>query len=708
MFGCPRAHAGPMAYIPFIIDQSRSPFQVFGLVVLVGFEACFGGVAWAEEPEEHQDDVDSTVLVRDQRLNAPDAQSTSAAVSSVVVDERIPASWDVGAAVDSVSGTTVTRLGGLGDFSSVSIRGSSTRQVQVHLEGIPLNPDGTSSVYLSELPLQAFERVDVYRGNAPPQLGAAPIGGVVNLVTSQRPGSAVYATGGSFNTARVGGSLNHSAWDGKLRTLVLVDAFHTQGDFSFFNDSGTRYTLIDDAVQERVNNDTDQLSALMRVQADLGLWQLTVMDSVMQREEGLPGHSGNRAFDARLEGFRNLGAVELERGLAQGQFRVRAWHQHRRETLLDLEGEVGAGTQHLSTLSQQLGVLSSASWVASPSMVASLTVWGRRDRGLTEDWLGDEAFPLHKRATYGAALSGDLWLLNERLRITPVVQGGLLDNRELQVEESDTPTPVPLQANFTPRIGALLQVQPNLVFKANAGRYFRPPDFGELYGDRGALLGNEALRPEQGWQADVGLRARSPDHWAVQGSVELGHFWQSSTDLITWVQNSQRTLVAQNIGQAWTQGVELSVQGDLAGWVDLQWNLTRMASVNLVPDPAVADNQLPRVPLWELSTQSSVHWGERVRVGHHWTYVAQNYWDSTNWYLSPPRSLHGAFVRVQPVDQGPSLECSVLNLQNRQVQSLPRNVLDPKDPSLILQPLTDFVGYPLPGRTVLLTLRWET
>ena len=691
---------------------SRAPLRVCGFAV--GALWCLlAPVAQAEDapPEDAQDtseDGEAAMVVRDKRLAAPDAQNTSAAVTVIEVDERIPASWDVGAAVDSASGTTVTRLGGLGDFSAVSIRGSSTRQVQIHLDGIPLNPDGSSSVNLSELPLQAFERVEVYRGNAPPQLGAAPIGGVVNLVTSQLPGSAVYATGGSFNTARVGGSLNHTALEGKLRTLVLVDAFHTQGDFDFFNDSGTRYNLIDDSVQERVNNDTDQLSALMRVQADLGPWQLTVMDTAMQREEGLPGHSGNRAFDARLEGFRNLGAVELERSLERGRFQARAWHQHRRETLLDLEGEVGAGTQHLSTVSQQLGVLSSASWVASPALVGSLTVWGRWDRGLTEDWLGDEAFPLHKRATYGAALSADIWLLQDRLRITPVVQGGVLDNRELALEEVDTVAPVPLQPSFTPRIGALVELQPNLVFKANAGRYFRPPDFAELYGDRGALLGNEGLRPEQGWQADVGLRARSPEHWWLQGSVELGHFWQSSTDLITWIQNSQRTLVAQNIGQAWTQGVELSAQADVAGWVDLQWNLTRMASVNLVQDPAVADNQLPRVPLWEISTQSSVHWGERVRIGHHWTYVAQNYWDSTNWYLTPPRSLHGAFVRTQPFEKGPSLEASVLNLQNRQVESVPRNVLDPKDPSLILQPLTDFVGYPLPGRTVLLTLRWES
>ena len=132
-----------MAHIFHIIDLSRVPIRVWCCVLGLSFGAFIASPAQAEEPE---DEADSTVVIRDKRLEEADAQSTSAAVSTIVVDERIPASWDVGAAVDSVSGTTVTRLGGLGDFSAVSIRGSSTRQVQIHLDGIPLNPDGSSSV----------------------------------------------------------------------------------------------------------------------------------------------------------------------------------------------------------------------------------------------------------------------------------------------------------------------------------------------------------------------------------------------------------------------------------------------------------------------------------------------------------------------------------------------------------------------------------
>ena len=48
-----------------------------------------------------------------------------------------------------------------------------------------------------------------------------------------------------------------------------------------------------------------------------------------------------------------------------------------------------------------------------------------------------------------------------------------------------------------------------------------------------------------------------------------------------------------------------------------------------------------------------------------------------------------------------------LNLTDRIVEVVPRNPLDPSDDARVIQPTTDFVGYPLPGRTVLVTLRWE-
>ena len=134
--------------------------------------------------------------------------------------------------------------------------------------------------------------------------------------------------------------------------------------------------------------------------------------------------------------------------------------------------------------------------------------------------------------------------------------------------------------------------------------------------------------------------------------------------------------------------------------------MTRTWSTIVSDTPQTAGNQLPRIPQWDVHHGTSVAWAG-VRVGHRWTYTSGNTWDRTNWYWASPRNLHGAYVRVQPTPAWPSIEVDVMNLMDNDRQVMPRNVLDPSDGETVVQPLTDFLGYPLPGRTVMLNLRYD-
>ena len=74
-------------------------------------------------------------------------------------------------------GLQLRRLGGIGDPAYAGIRGSSSQQVEVWVDGVPLNPLGTTGVDLSEINLDNYDRIEVWRGFSPPYLGGAPIGG---------------------------------------------------------------------------------------------------------------------------------------------------------------------------------------------------------------------------------------------------------------------------------------------------------------------------------------------------------------------------------------------------------------------------------------------------------------------------------------------------------------------------------------------------
>ena len=635
---------------------------------------------------------------------------TSASVTVIAVDETLSAGADVGSVVESASGTVVRRLGGLGDYAAVSIRGSSFRQVQVYLDGIPLNPDGAAAVNLAELPLSAFERVEIYRGNAPPAFAAAPIGGVINLVSGEREVSSGALTYGQYDTARMSAA---AVQRGEVAgqdsdVLVLSDLFSTRGDFSYYTDNGTIYNTFDDARLLRENNDKSQLSTYGRWRLGSDSIRLMVADSFLAREEGLPGHSSAPADNVTLDTVRNLATVQLEGGGAlcwQG----RIWQQTRQEEYVDLDGELGVGTQWQDSRYRTTGLLAHVAFAPLPWLVPSAVLTGRQDRYVVTDLLNDQAEDPRLRYALSGTLSADAWLHSEQLRLTPVLQLSVLNNRLLGSvpfgEAAVAPDGEDTQLAFNPRLGVLGRPTDWLALKANGGSYLRPPDFTELFGDRGGIIGNTDLVPEEGWQWDAGLRLTAPTSALGTASLDATYFWAAAENQIIFVQNSQRTSIPRNFAQTHVDGVELAVTVDLLGWLDSQSNLTWTRSENQTPADDVFGNQLPRLPEWELYQGTSLHLKSWARLGHTFSYTADNYWDQTNFYRAAPRSIHGAFVRLGAGRI--SAEGSLLNLTNETVVAMDRNPLSDDDDTPILQPLTDFTGYPLPGRTWLLTLRWS-
>ena len=675
------------------------------------------------------------VVVEEPADDDTDPSETSATVTVVTVDETLAASADVAAVVDSSSGTVVRRLGGLGDYASVSIRGSSARQVQVFLDGVPLNPDGSQAVNLSELPLAAFERVEIYRGSAPAELAAAPIGGVVNLVTGDLPttGSVAFGshdTGRMMAASGVPGVLcgdakredepHRRCGDLEDDLLLMAELFGTRGDYLAFTDNGTIYNQDDDTTIVRENNDKRQLASMARYRMDSERLDLSLNDAFLVREEGLPGPITSPTSTSRLATMRNLASARLEGRWGSLRANTLLWHQLRDETLDDRDGEIGVGQQWQRYRTSTTGVTAHASWGFRSWLVPSLTLTGRQDSFVQHDLLAEAVEDPRKRragtVTANAALRG--W--GERILLEPVLQVAALDNRLLgDVPFGDTaiaPAGEDTMVVPTPRVGLLLRPwQPStpteqdsawagLAFKANAGRFFRPPDFTELFGDRGAVIGNTELLPEQGWQVDAGARWSLPRRWVVTGSVDAAWFRGEVDEQIVYVQNGQQTSVPINLGHSFTQGIEAALALDLFGWIDSQSNLTWTQSRNLTPSKDVLGNQLPRIPTWEVYQGTSFRSGEHLRAGHGWSFTDGNYWDATNWYLSPPRSLHSAFVRAG--FDGLSVELSVLNLLDNTVALVDRNPLSDDDDTLVPQPITDFFGYPLPGRTFLLTVSW--
>ena len=252
---------------------------------------------------------EEAMVVESAADSADRAWESTASVTVLKVDSRLPMSTTTGGLVDQAPGVRLQSFGDVDSFSGVSIRGSTLRQVLVYVDGIPLNPEGGQSVNLTEWPLRAFSSVEVYRGNTPGRLGGAAVGGAINMVRD--PDGVRRASSGAISSHGRVSADNLSQFSPTFKghthhISAYLSAAVNQGRYTYFTDNGTPYNRIDDRRLERENNRSGTFHALLGWKTTVGNGTLDLIDAWMSRGAQLPGHINNPARSARIDTRRNL------------------------------------------------------------------------------------------------------------------------------------------------------------------------------------------------------------------------------------------------------------------------------------------------------------------------------------------------------------------------------------------------------------------
>ncbi|MFT7624284.1 MAG: iron complex outermembrane receptor protein, partial [Myxococcota bacterium] len=205
-------------------------------------------------------------VVVDGRRFVDDEAAPSTVITRSDMTETIT---DLPGILDEQPGLRAPQYGGLGSFTALRIRGSTTDQVRVVVDGIPLNSAEGGPVDLSTLPLGPLDAVVIYRGVSPVRFGGSAIGGVVDIHTRAlgRQSIEVEVAGGSFGTrmARAFYGRGNETWG----IGVSLDYLGGQGDFGFLNDQGTLFDTSDDVEVDRRNNAFDRLSGMAKGHVNL-------------------------------------------------------------------------------------------------------------------------------------------------------------------------------------------------------------------------------------------------------------------------------------------------------------------------------------------------------------------------------------------------------------------------------------------------------
>lgn len=614
-------------------------------------------------------------------------------------------------------GAHVRSLGGLGQFSSVSLRGSTGQQVGLFLDGVPLTSQYAGLFDLADLPIEGLSRVEIHRGYVPIAFGAAALGGAIDLrgatADDARPHVTAMIGFGSFLTrqARAGVVLVPRP---RLAIGMRVAYGGTRGNFPYYDDGGTPTWTFDDGMRRRVNAGYDRVLAQLRVDARRGAWRIGVQQLVVGKQQGIPGPAAAPARQAtQSELFarttaslgraigRPGGALEWVLGLGVG-----------RRRFLDPRAEIGVGNDDQSAVTIDAYV--SPRWRVPLWRDAFVTVmadqrteWIAIDQRVQRMPSGDAR---RARAGFGAGAELEQFLGKGRAQIVPAVRvDGFVSRFAVAPSggEQDDEGRDSLTAAVSPRIGARVNPWPVVSLRGSFGRYLRVPSLVELFGDRGFFVGNEGLRPERGLAADGGVvldvvRPR------VAAYAHVAGFWSKSRDLIQWV-SAGSVARPQNVTGARVRGLEASAQlRDGEGMAELVVHYTFLDAVDRSGDPARDGRALPGRPRHDLYVRGSFGRafavrgvGIEPRVAYTVELVARTFLDPSERYLLPPRLLQGIGVELHVAGRVHA-GFEIRNLLDVRTATVTLPIAGDRASAV---PIADFIGYPLPGRSLWATLR---
>ncbi|CAQ86315.1 MULTISPECIES: TonB-dependent vitamin B12 receptor BtuB [Photorhabdus] len=158
-----------------MINRNRFLLSVVSIVVLLGWNHS----SVAEEPQD-------SLVVTASRFKQP-VSSILAPYTVVTRDEIIR--WQSNSVADilrRLPGVDIARHGGMGQLSSLFIRGTQSSHVLVLMDGIRLNQAGISgSSDLSQIPVSLVQKIEYIRGPRSAVYGSDAIGGVINIITNR-------------------------------------------------------------------------------------------------------------------------------------------------------------------------------------------------------------------------------------------------------------------------------------------------------------------------------------------------------------------------------------------------------------------------------------------------------------------------------------------------------------------------------------------
>ncbi len=448
-------------------------------------------------------------------------------------------------ALRNVPGVSVNQNGAFGGQATISIRGASTDQTVILIDGVQTNdPSAPGGGYnFANLDPNDIERIEILRGPQSLLYGSDAIGGVINVIT--KIGEAgfsgnAFIEGGSFNTLRTGGTVRGGS-----------DAIKGSLSVSYFNTDGTSK-----ADENNGNTEDDGYENISLA----GKLVATPSDNVKLSLFGRYSDSESE-FDGFIFGI----------GPADADERAQTTEQ------------LVAGRAQFSLFDSRLTNTLSLEYSATDrdNFTNGLPSFNAKGNRSNIDYLGSYVATNWMTMSFGGQHeetksendSSMRFAIDSafiQLEIEPVEHLTLTGG--VRVDDHET-----FGGETTSRFTAAYNLeQSDTLFRASWGQGFKAPSVFQLTficGFCGLTTPSTNLKPEiaDGW--DVGIEQSL---FANKVKANVTYFYQKTENLILFTFTNGYA----NVDKSRTKGVEVSVDAALTDWLSLKANYTNLSAVD--------------------------------------------------------------------------------------------------------------------------------
>ena len=474
--------------------------------------------------------VDDTMIVTANRFDQVDGAVLAQTVTVSKEDiTRMQANslLDVFRTLPSVE---VAQNGGRGQKASIFVRGGSSSQVLILVDGIRMPSSLMGSVDVSQFPLNVVERVDYIRGARASIYGSEAISGVINIITRAELET-------NKNTLSVGYGANNHKTGSFIISQPTGEGQHLKGVLGYEKVDGFNAHPMPNGLNDGDEHGFESFNLKLGYQQRLrdnmiGYIGLTAYDNEFEYDESTKHERHKKVgkveyVGAELSLEQHINAYSSELKLAYGQ-----------QDNYDYTAGTQSSTGDHVTIEQLNGI-----WLNSYRVNESLSIGGGLDSRLEKlakgylaptEWGPEKNYAPDKNPRVNIGVSAFAQYRLDELTLEASVRND--DNNQFG-------------NNTTWQAAMGWQISEDYELTFSRGSAFRAPSFLDLY-----YPGSEmpTLKPETSLNTELSFSVHQAlVDWAVTA------YRNQITNMLIW-----GGATMQNVGQAQIKGIELELNFD--------------------------------------------------------------------------------------------------------------------------------------------------